>query len=441
MFVKGDCPMQRLQVAILVGLLLAGPSLAQPPGDNAAAPQQSAPTQPPGDDFQPPQPTPMEQPAVPESTSAVSDGAPIVDLDPSMPMGNDWRFWFKADYAVAWLQTRLLPPLVTSSPPGTSQKQAGVLALPTTTTVIGFSPIYDSGRSMGRTEFGYWFNDAHTFGVDLGFFVVESKGSSFSANSDGSTILARPFLDTATQSPSSVLVAFPGVSSGSVNIFAATQTFWGTNFDLRQNVFTLPWLHMDSLFGYRYLHYGESLDMQQTVNSLNAVFVPGTKIVSTDSFTTTNNFNGFEFGFQTGATIDRFSIDVLTKLAVGDLRRSITIGGSTTTSVPGGTTTSSEGGVYALQSNIGTLANRAWVLAPEIGVDFSYQLNNNVKLHLGYSLLILDGIARAADQIDFNVNSNLFPPAVAGGVNLPAQIFQRSDIWVQAITMGVEIRY
>ncbi len=104
-------------------------------------------------------------------------------------------------------------------------------------------------------------------------------------------------------------------------------------------------------------------------------------------------------------------------------------------------TTTSAGGVYALASNIGTQHSNDWVVAPEFGLNVGYQLTSNVRLRLGYSFLFLDGIARAADQIDFTINQNLFPPAITGGPNRPAVTPVRSDIWVQSINFGVEIQY
>ena len=294
---------------------------------------------------------------------------------------------------------------------------------------------------MGRLDFGTWFGPEKTFGAAAGFFITESKGGTFVATSDGTTIIARPFTDATNGTPTSVLVAFPGTSAGSVNVFAAMQTFWGANIDLRESVVSEPWFRLESLIGYRYLHYGESLDMRQTLNATGGAFIPGTNIVSTDSFQTLNNFNGCEFGFRTEMVGERWSLDILTKLAAGNMRREVIIGGSTQTTVPGSTTTTGVGGVYALSSNIGNHFNDDWVVAPEFGLNVGYQLSANVRLRLGYSLLYLQGIARAADQIDFTLNPNFVPPAVGGGASRPAFSIVKSDIWMQSINLGVEFRF
>jgi hypothetical protein len=355
---------------------------------------------------------------------------------------NGWRFWVNADYAVAWLSPRNLPPLATTSPAGTAKAAAGVLGLPGTTTVLGASPITDEPRSMGRLSFGLWFDQDRSLGLETGFVVAASKGRSFGVSSDGNTILARPFTDATNGAPTSVLVGFPGNFSGSVNAFAASQTFCGTNFALKETIASESWLHMEALFGYRYLHYGESLDMQQNLTLLAAPFVPGTTIVSNDSFRTTNDFHAFDFGFRTELFWQSLSLEVLTKAAAGHMHRLIIINGSEQKTEPGKAAVNNAGGVYALVSNIGTHGDHSWVVAPELGLTLGYQLSSNVRLRLGYSLLFMPDIARAGDQIDFTLNKNLFPPATVGvGPNRPGVPFATSEMWIQSFNVGVELKY
>jgi hypothetical protein len=397
----------------------------------------------PAPDFEAPAPTPVTPAQAPEKLGlpVSTTGLPVPVIVTANDRVDDWRFWVNADYGLAWLKGRPLPPLATTSPPGTGQAAAGVLGLKTTSVLIGNAPARSDERSLGALEFGCWFNPEKSLGAAAGFFVTSSKGRGISTTSDGTTIIARPFTDAASSVPTSVLVAFPGVSNGSVNVYSAMQTFWGANADLRENILSTSCVRMESLVGYRYLHYGENLNMQQTLNATGGVFVPGTNIVSTDSFQTINDFNGCEFGLRTEVFGDRWSLEILTKMAAGNLRREIIINGSTQTTVPGSTTTTGVGGVYALSSNIGNHFNDSWVVAPEFGLTVGYQVLPNVRVHAGYSFLFLQGIARAADQIDFTLNQNLFPPPISGGPNRPTFNLIRSDIWIQTVSVGVEIRF
>ncbi len=371
--------MLRFRLGVLVGLVLVSSVRAQAPGE-----------------FQAPTPTPMatDRPAAPLTNPLPIDtvqqpATPITVPGDFMPAPNDWRFFFNADYALAWLREKSLPPLVTSSPAGTPQAMAGVLFQPNTSVVIGNQPATADFRSMGRVNFGLWFDQDHRFGADAGGFSASGRAGHFTATSDGTTILARPFFDVTTGTQSSVLVAFPGVSSGSVTIDATSQTFWGANIDLREAVLSESWFRIESLFGYRHLHYAESLDMQQNLNATGGAFVPGTKITSEDFFATKNSFDGVEFGFRSSVFGGRWSLELLTKMAVGNLNREIIINGSTTTAVPGSTTTTSPGGVYALSSNIGNFDNHRLGGCPGSGVYawLSGELAHSIPVGLHVPLL------------------------------------------------------
>lgn len=422
--------MLRHRVAILVGLLLAGTSRAQGPGA----------------DMKLPNPTPLVT-----SSNPATATLPALSMSPNPDNvisfapapENSLRFWVNADYGWAWLKQRDLPPLVTTAAPGTAQAAAGVLGLETTSIAIGGQPINDErARSVGRMEAGCWFDRERTFGATAGFFFAESKESVFSVASDGTTILARPFIDINANANSSVLVAFPGISSGSVNVTASMGSFWGANVDLQENIATTSWLRVDSLIGYRFLQYAESLTIQQNLLATGGAFVAGTQIVSNDSFATRNNFHGCEFGFRTEVSYQRWSLDFLAKLAAGSIHREFTIDGSSQTTVPGNGTVTSVGGVYALSSNIASYSNYSWVVAPEAAFTVGYQVTSRFRFRFGYSFLFLQDIARPADQLDFRLNPNLFPPPVASpGVLLPTFNFLKSQMWIQSINAGVEFRY
>ena len=77
---------------------------------------------------------------------------------------------------------------------------------------------YRSGFRLGT---GYWFNSQHTLGIEAGFMMIEGQSTTFSASSDGTQILARPFTDATTNLAQAVLVAFPTLSSGSIAIRAS----------------------------------------------------------------------------------------------------------------------------------------------------------------------------------------------------------------------------
>ena len=104
-------------------------------------------------------------------------------------------WWGNADYLFATVRGERIQPLVTTSPAGTARTIAGVLGQPTTVALFGDRAGNTQLRTGGRANLGYWFEADKQFGIEAGFLFLGGATTSFSAASDGSAILARPFLD------------------------------------------------------------------------------------------------------------------------------------------------------------------------------------------------------------------------------------------------------
>lgn len=377
--------------------------------------------------------------------------APAAVEDASAPFGfsndgridggsaDDWRWWGNANYLLGWVSGDRLPPLVTTSPAGTAQTAAGVLGQQGTTVLVGGNTVNTGFRSGFRGELGYWFDPKRVWGIEAGFFALAGSSETFPASG---AILARPFFDVTTGLPSSAIVAFPGASTGSVVVTDQAHSFYGANVDARENFCCGPGWRLDGLLGYRYLHYGQQLQIQQTTQPVGSFFAAGTQIQATDSFVTRNDFNGLDVGLRAHLTHDAWSVDFLSKVAAGRVERTVDIEGNTVASVPGAAPVTSTGGLLALSSNIGSHTSDAPTLVPELGLTVGWQVNDAVRVEVGYSALMLRA-AQPGQQIDLNVNPGLIPGGtLQPGTPLnPAFNEQRSDVWVQGVQLGVEIRF
>jgi hypothetical protein len=416
---------QRFMVVLMTSVLLAGRVCAgDPPVANLESPV-------PVHSETPPAPQLAESPLLADFTHA--DHFP----------GYGQRWWFSADYEFAWIKGMRVPPLVTTSPAGTAQASAGILGAPTTTVLFGNKET-DSGMRPGTSlDFGYWLNADHTLGIQAGYRIVGAENTNFSATSNGSTILARPFTNATTGAATAVLIGFPGLSSGTVTARTSSNNFQGVHLDMTEQWNCNKYLRFESVFGYRYFRYDEDLDVAQSMNPLGTTFVPGTLITAADHFATKNDFNGGEFGLRTTFLMDRFFLQVLTQVDVGQMYNTVTVNGSSQVSVPGAATSNRVGGLLALPSNIGTFTGWKWVALPEISTMFGYQFNDNVKFKIGYSVLALSDVTRPGDQIDLTVNTTLLPGnGPATGPTRPAPpAFRRAEVWVQSLNLGVEISF
>jgi Putative beta barrel porin-7 (BBP7) len=354
-----------------------------------------------------------------------------------------YLWWTSVDALFAWTRPSSVPPLVTTSPAGTAQAAAGVLGQPNTSILFGNGDVDGQVRSGIRLGVGTWFDRQHTWGIDVGFSVLESQNTIFSEGSSGTPILARPFTNATNNTPSSQLVAFPGVASGTITASDGSGNFY----DLHLDFFALPFddahILLEPLLGYRFLRYTDRLAVDSTLVSAGAGgVVAGTQIVTSDRFSAQNNFNGGDFGMRTKFVWNPWSLEVLGRLAVGNVQRSIGIAGATQTTVPGSTPAESAGGFLALSSNTGTFRSNDWVAIPEFGLNLSWNINNQLRIGLGYSFLYWSQIAHAADQVSLNLNPNLFPPATAGATPAsPSFQLNKSEIWIQTLSAGLEYRF
>jgi hypothetical protein len=412
----------RLSLALGVVLALSAGTFCQAAGEPLPPPQPAAP--------------PVAAPAEPPATSAPGW---VEGLAPSKE-----QFWLTTDYLFTWVRGERLPVLVTTSPPGTPATSAGVLGQPGTATVIGGDTTNDTVRSGARFEAGYWLLPDHVLGVEAGFTWVGSDISSFAAQSSGTPILARPFVDSTTNFQQSNLMAFPGNSSGSVTVTVNSGNFYEGHIDVTEELLDTGWSRHTVLLGYLFYRYDEGLRVRGNISPTNPNFTPGTELVNQDSFAAENEFHGLDLALRSQFRWQSLSMEVLARLAVGDVGSTVKIAGNQVVTVPGSAPVIQSGGLYALASNIGKHEDDEWTVMPEVRLTLQWQATSRLQLSLGYSLLWLNQVARAPDQIDFAVNPNLLPPAMQApnpNGDHPTFSISRSDVWLQSITFGARFSY
>jgi hypothetical protein len=378
-----------------------------------------------------------------ESKPATAEKTAEVFADPSVQEGDPAdRWWVTGDVLLGWIRGGGLPPLVTTSPPGTRQTSAGVLGQPGTRTLFGHTDVNEDLRAGLRLGVGGWLDAERTLGVDAGCFVLESQNTPFFASSQGNPILARPFLDVTTNAQTSQLVAFPGVVTGSVAVSDRSNNLYGAHVDVEEVIVAKTGFRLESLLGYRFLRFDDALSVQQSIQSLGAgVVAAGTQIQTQDRFGAENEFHGLDLGLRAEVCYERWSLQLLSKLAVGGVSREVTIAGNTRVTVPGAAPVASSGGMLALSSNSGVHNSEDWVVVPEFGATLGWDINCNWRLRLGYSVLIWTDVARSGDQVDLGLNPNLFPPVLATSPSRPAFALVKTDMWVQSLSLGVEFHY
>ncbi len=384
--------------------------------------------------------------------------------------------WLRGEYLAWWADGMDLPPLVTTGSavdPGT----AGVLGEAGTTILYGNNPALESGRSGYRLDFGGWFGPRRCFGWEGEFLEVGTITDHFQATSDanGNPVLARPFVnvnprdpDTGDPLPGPIndaqLVGFPGILAGTVAVDSSSLLRSAAG-RLRWNICCRecarprsacgpcsvlgcngpcgypPFMKVDFTAGYRYGNLNESLVITEDLTSLDPEDPSLFDIY--DSFETRNDFHGGEFGTVFESGINRWTLEMLMRIAVGNVQQKVAIDGGTTIATFGTPAQTFPGGLLAQTSNIGTYESNQFAVMPELATNVGLYLSPRLRWTVGYTFVYISNVVRPGDQIDLDVNPDIIPPPVddPGGLGRPEFVFRTTDFWAQGINTGLDFRW
>ncbi|WP_146525153.1 BBP7 family outer membrane beta-barrel protein [Novipirellula artificiosorum] len=365
----------------------------------------------------------------------------------SLPTVSDRLYW-RAEY-LAWRADGMeTPPLVTTSPAGTPQNQAGILGMSGTSVLFGGNEINNDIANGFRTRAGLWLTAQGTWGIEAEYFMLNGDNDSYSASGSGAPILARPFFDTTNDRQTAQLVSFPGLVNGSVAVGSDSDL---KSFLINARASMLPIYpticppdgaqdRVDWIIGYRYLELDDRLGVTENLES-QVPSAPGT-IALSEAFETQNQFNGLQLGVVYQANFNRAWLESMLRVGVGNNKQKVSISGSTAITELGVTDTYS-GGLLAQTSNIGTYERTDFSMVPEIGLTLGFRFTRCLHGTIGYSLIYFPNVVRAGDQIDTRVNPNLIPEPnlPISGSQHPAFSFVETDYWAQGLSLGGELRF
>jgi hypothetical protein len=350
------------------------------------------------------------------------------------------RNFARIEYLMWWGRGRSLPPLVTSSFNGTAQADAGVLGLPTTTTLFGGNNVGGDIRSGGRLSIGRVLDENGEWMAVGRFYGLENSVADFSATSAaGDPILARPFFNALLQQEDALLIAFPGLSmNGSINV-TSRSSMMGADAYVRKLWAGEDDMTVDLLAGYQFSRLNDDLDIRSSelvVLDPRGIFPPNTTVAIRDTFRTRNEFHGGLVGMAIDSYRGPWKFEALGKLGFGNQRQTVIVDGNTTITPAVGPATSSPTGLLARGTNSGTFERDIFTIIPEANFNIGYQ-TGNWTFTVGYTFMYWKDVAWAGDQIDTRVN--LSNPLV--GDPLPGFFFHNTDFWLQGASFGAEYAF
>lgn len=371
------------------------------------------------------------------------------------------RVYVQVDYLSFWTKGNQLPPLVTTSPLGTPQSQAGVLPVSATTAILfGGDRVDLDRRNGGRINIGYWLIDGEFLGIEGQYLALAQQNTSFNAVSDftsdpNSQILARPFINVdpilVTPTEDAAIVAFPngftlgagtGTLDGRIDI-RTTADLQSAGALLRRLIwidFTMQ-RRLDLLVGYRFFRIGDSVTINDTSTFIpSAGPIPLTVFTSQDVFSSRNQFHGGEIGLKAQSHHGRLSIELIGKCAFGNNRQVTFINGFNTITA-GGVTTVNVGGLLAQPTNIGTYRRDVFAVLPEANANLRWDITCHLRGTIGYTFIYINRVQRSGDAIDRTINPTQFNGGMLNGEARPAFVASDTSFWAHGATAGVEYRW
>ncbi|MBB75195.1 MAG: hypothetical protein CMJ75_11860 [Planctomycetaceae bacterium] len=348
--------------------------------------------------------------------------------------------WGQVDFLLMWRRQPALPPLVTTSPPGTPLAQAGQLSQPTTTTLLGGQSQVSGPSTGGRIDFGYWLNACSQLGVGGSFLALGNSSLDYAIDTTTTPILARPFFnvtDGQTAAMDTLLASFPDEASGEIAV-QATSTLIVAEAYLRQAGQHGAGTPGDLVGGYQFSRIDGSLKISShsTALSTSQLRVPGTTLSLFDSINTQNEFHGGQLGVLNDWHYGCFTIFGSFKLGLGNMRQKAALSGQTVIDDSVNSITDPQG-LLIRNTNIGNYERNVITVVPQVNLRGTYAVSHQLDVTIGYSLIFFPHVLQPAEQLDPDLAVNL----AASGEPRPQFTFQSRDYWAQGLTFGLRWNY
>jgi len=315
------------------------------------------------------------------------------------------RTWGRFDVLLWNISGYDTPPLITGVPGNGVQNGAGALGGQGTQVLFGNRQLGDDLLIGGRFQYGAWFDECRTFGIQADFFGLASDDQSQTFSGNGNDIFARPFFNTNpnVNAQDAQVFALPGLAEGSVRFEQSSQVF-SAGPALRYNLCCTGGCdpcnpspvsrRVDLLLGYRFFRLEEEFSSQEVLNVTDPSFVDGTSFELNDRIRTRNDFHGIELGLNRLTQRGRWLCDITALVALGEVERVVDLDGSTRVNVPGFSDNTFPGGFFVGPGDIGRFRDNDFAAIPQVRANIGYCLGRNWRLNAGYNFLFLSSAFR-----------------------------------------------
>ncbi|MEM0925137.1 MAG: BBP7 family outer membrane beta-barrel protein [Planctomycetota bacterium] len=332
---------------------------------------------------------------------------------------------------------RVLPLITSTTADPPDSTTAGVRGEPDTIAIFGDEKLLDGMTAGGRLTLGSWLDRYKDRSVVLRGWFAGEETSGFSTNGTATSVITRPFLnvsDGVTPAESTLIVAFPDLASGSINVQADSNVY-GADVSMRQLWYKGMGGTIDLLYGYQYLGLDESMMISSSSTSLDDDFAPvGSIRRVVDDFDVENDFHGGQLGISTNYREGPWSFQSLAKVGFGSLSRRVTRNGSDFRSIDGNNFTDPNG-LLVRSTNSGETTDRTFSWVPELDFTLGWQHFPSFDVTVGYHVIAVTDAVQVSGTIDPELATNLTDTPV--GAQRPSAVLRDNTFYVQGIHFGL----
>lgn len=347
------------------------------------------------------------------------------------------RLYASDEYLIWWLREGRIPALLTTSSFGSK----GELGQADTRVIYGDQRLetrHDDRFVGGRFMLGWYLGEERSWAIEGGAVFLERDSTYFKVVSDGSTLLARPYINAQDGSSVSEIIAGPtaaGLRNGGFNGYSRIE-FFSQEANLVRNLLDGPLGRLDLLAGTRFLQMRDRLDL----TAVGRLLPDQTTLYGlTDHFRVHNAFYGGQLGLRGESTWGRWTLGGRGIVALGGTDQLVRTFGDRIFQTPLVRDVQNFGLTVA-PSNTGRFERTSFDAFYEVGVNFGYRLGEHVRLFGGYTLYVWNSPLRAGDQVDLVVNPNLIT-GQPGGSARPTIPFRDDLFWAQGMNFGLELTW
>ncbi len=124
-------------------------------------------------------------------------------------------FWVRGEYLLWWTKNGNIPVLVTR---GESTDALPGALEQAQTKVLYAGDVSFHERSGARISAGLALGQERLWSLEASYFFLNARRVGTDQTSAGNPVLARPFIDAATNTQDSSIVTFPGMLAGNINV-------------------------------------------------------------------------------------------------------------------------------------------------------------------------------------------------------------------------------